>query len=464
MQPPDRPGSSPDMTRVSSGSRTRRASVCALVWPAEYLQGAASLQSTPLGSTIRRSQALYPIIDPGIPIEVQESLKAFAEGKAKEPLSDTCLFIKQVQEQLHQMTLSSLLMDIAYAHPWFVAPKVFVNSLIYYCSLPKVDADVKIELSKLIQQVIYLYPTELEKINLELKLAGLSHSFERSSSRDLQKISTRVAFLWESERVGQVLKERADTFQAYPSLVELKLATQHSASQEVVPFQKIEEEALNQNFSAAVLVAKELVNLSGDLYHSVPLANLFSKNRPELDLASESFNEICQFVLKRILMQEKPKHRERMFAFFCEIAKHLLDSRDFATLLPVLNALNHTAIERLDLKKPDGFSNLNKLIALDGNQAFLRSKIDEALTTSTTPVSLILKDLEMFKEGRFLPDNSLNFNTLKGIALAVWRFHNSQKIAPKEPKYTTDISRRIKTAAFPDTEAYVRSYVIKPKK
>jgi len=159
-----------------------------------------------------------------------------------------------------------------------------------------------------------------------------------------------------------------------------------------------------------VEIAHQLTLRCQFLFKHVTVNELLNKrydnetSSPNLHRLSAHSNWVSTWVSSEILIPN-PKKRAKVILFFLQVAKKLLEVRNFADFLSCLIGLQHFSVSRLkavktlsgtDLKLWNTFA---AIINPSSNFRGLRSLIEAAAPPAVPSFSMILKDLTFIDEG-----------------------------------------------------------------
>ena len=173
------------------------------------------------------------------------------------------------------------------------------------------------------------------------------------------------------------------------------------------------------DFKSAEL-AEQMTLFDNELFVKIEPAELLHWAREQkeeqisnLNKFTEHFNKMSYWTRSRLVEQQDPKERERLFAKFLKVMKHLRKLNNYNSYLALLSALDSAPVRRLDWSR-HLVEVLNEYSALiDSSSSFraYRQALDETQPPSIPYIGLILQDLTFVHIGNndFLPDGRVNF-------------------------------------------------------
>lgn len=110
------------------------------------------------------------------------------------------------------------------------------------------------------------------------------------------------------------------------------------------------------------LLAEQLTLIDSQLLSKIDVAELLiasqgDKNKdrttltPNINKFTEQFNHFAYWVRSKILLEEDAKSREKLYAKFIKIMKHLKKLNNFNSIIAITSALESAPVRRLDWSK-----------------------------------------------------------------------------------------------------------------
>ncbi|CAG9861022.1 unnamed protein product [Phyllotreta striolata] len=259
---------------------------------------------------------------------------------------------------------------------------------------------------------------------------------KKPRSREAFALIVRVVSDLTTLDLGEELQHKLMNFvQQLISCGELTLAKalrvkhlqRHEAKQQYMKFTNVVTSLSLHNRNSTLLdfkseqIAEQMTLLDADLFMKIEIPEVLiwaqeqnEERSPNLTRFTEHFNKMSYWARTKILTAEGKDTREKYFAKFIKIMKHLRKINNFNSYLALLSALDSAPVRRLEWQKQvqEGLKEYCALIDSSSSFRAYRMALAETQPPCIPYIGLVLQDLTFVHIGNsnLLPDGSINFS------------------------------------------------------
>lgn len=207
----------------------------------------------------------------------------------------------------------------------------------------------------------------------------------------------------------------------------VKHLQRHEAKQQSMKYTNVVASLSLHNRNSTLLcfkseqIAEQMTLLDAELFMKIEIPEVLiwaqeqnEERSPNLTRFTEHFNKMSYWARTKILTAEGKDAREKYFAKFIKIMKHLRKINNFNSYLALLSALDSAPVRRLEWQKhvQEGLKEYCALIDSSSSFRAYRMALAETQPPCIPYIGLVLQDLTFVHIGNsnLLPDGAINFS------------------------------------------------------